>query len=51
MDILRFMRSRSAKFKHRIQPYGCFAYSDSIYYRHFWFIEDGFVEELTIIKH
>ena len=50
MDILKFMRSRSIKTKHRVQPYGCFACADNQYYKHFWFYEDGFMEELTIIK-
>jgi hypothetical protein len=47
MAILRYIRGKRINSP---QPYGCFTFSDNIFFRHFWFIEDGFVEELTIIK-
>jgi hypothetical protein len=47
MAILRYIRGKK---KFSPQPYGCFAFSDNIFFRHFWFIEYGFVEELTVIK-
>jgi hypothetical protein len=54
MERLRFIlgRKKSRLFsRNSVQPYGCFACSDNIFFRHFWFIEsDGFVDELTIIK-
>jgi len=31
-------------------PYGCFAWTENDKFKLFWFYNDGFIEQLTIIK-
>jgi len=31
-------------------PYGCYAWTENQSFKLFWFYEEGFMEELTIIK-
>jgi hypothetical protein len=35
---------------HSPMPYGCYAWTENDKFKLFWFWEDGFIEQLTIIK-